>query len=228
MNRPPFASNCPVFPRRLACCLLPIVCCHFGGCQQMSLAPPPPLAPPVAAHRPATAAGNAGAAPAVPTTPQEARVQEVAQKLTAANPQIHARPRFIVTHNAAAELSHDKENRIQISEGLVNACGTEGQLAAAISLEMAKWVSERQEQATTLDREANREPPPNVPIGRDALTFGEADQIHKAELAKLGYDRRRPKDPPPPPDPNELARSYLRRAGYAETELKNFKPPVAN
>jgi hypothetical protein len=143
----------------------------------------------------------------------------VGRKLVAANPQIHASPHFLVSHTTAIQLSHGDDHRITISEGLVNACPSEGQLAAALSLELAKSVAERQEQAAGLDREANREPPPNVPIGRDALTFGEADQIHKAELAKLGFDRRRSKEQPPPPDSTDIARQYLRRAGYAETEL---------
>jgi hypothetical protein len=182
------------------------------------------MAPSVAIHRTNPATGSTAAADTAPATPQEARVQQVAQKLIAANPQIHSRPHFVVTHNSAVELSHGEDNRIVISEGLVNACSMEGQLAAAVSLELAKWTAERQQQAAALDREANRLPPDNVPIGRDAFNFGEADQIHKAELAKLGYDRRRPKEAATPPDPNELARNYLRRAGYPETELQGVQP----
>ena len=205
--------------------LLPIAGCLSAGCQQVPLAPPPPAAPPAAAHRPTMMLMSSGAAAqSAPATPQETRVQEVAKKLLAANPQIHTRPRLIVTNSPAPELSHGEDNRIVISEGLVNACGTEGQLAAVLSLEIAKWMAERQEQAAVLDREANRDPPPNVPIGRDAFNFGEADQIRKAELAKLGYDRRRSKEPTAPPDPNELARHYLRRAGYEETDLQGVQP----
>ena len=192
------------------------------GCQQMSLAPPPPLAPTPSGYH-ATTARSAGAAANVPASPQEARVHEVANKLLAANPQIHVKPEFVVPHTDVRELGHvAEENHIVISEGLVNACATEGQLAAVVGMELAKLVAERQEKAGVAFREQYREPPPDVPIGRDAMMFGDADQARKAELAKLGYDRRRPKDIAPQ-DPSELARCYLRRAGYAEAELQGVQ-----
>jgi hypothetical protein len=86
-------------------------------------------------------------------------------------------------------------------------------------------VAERQQDTAAMSREMTREPPPDVAIGRDSMTFGDADQIRKAELAKLGFDRRKPKEVTPL-DPNELARQYLRRAGYAETELQGISALV--
>jgi hypothetical protein len=192
------------------------------GCQQMALAPAPPLAPAPSGYH-ATTAKTATAAPTLPATPQEARVQDVGNKLLAANPQIHLKPHFVVLHTDQRELGHvAEENHVVISEGLVNSCATEGQLAAVVSAELAKLVAERQEKAAASNRDQYREPPPDVPIGRDAMMFGDADQMRKAELAKLGYDRRRPKDVAPP-DPSDLARSYLRRAGYAEAELQGVQ-----
>lgn len=210
------------FPRSTSTVVL-LALLLVAGCQQLSLAPAPPLAPAPSGYH-ATTARSAGANPNVPATPQEARVQEVGNKLLAANPQIHVKPRFIVLHADVRELGHvAEENHVVISEGLVNACATEGQLAAVVSTELAKLVAERQEKAAAASREQYREPPPDVPIGRDAMMFGDADQSRKAELAKLGYDRRRPKEVLPPPDPTDLARNYLRRAGYAETELQGVQ-----
>ena len=139
------------------------------GCQQMSLAPAPPLAPTPSSYH-ATTARSAGAAANAPASPQEARVHDVANKLLAANPQIHVKPEFVVPHTDARELGHvAEENHIVISEGLVNACATEGQLAAVVGMELAKLVAERQEKAGVAFREQYREPPPDVPIGRDAM-----------------------------------------------------------
>jgi hypothetical protein len=92
-----------------------------------------------------------------------------------------------------------------------------------MSLELAKCVAERQSRAEALAL-ADREPPPEVRIGPDGGSFGDADQLRKAELVQHGLDRRKPSKATNPVDPLLLARQYLVKAGYAETDLEDAAP----
>ncbi len=155
------------------------------------------------------------------------RVQDVGRKVANANPALGFRPVFRVTGETGPVLSHKGEQELIISEGLVQRCQTEGQLAALLCFELGKMSAERQARIQQLASASQREPPPEVRIGPDGGSFGDADQIRKAELVKLGLERRRAAETPPqPPDPRDLARQYLTRAGYAERELDAIEPFV--
>jgi hypothetical protein len=170
----------------------------------------------------------------VPPATQQigARVVCVGDKILKANPQLAMRPAFCTIGTAQPEIFHQasgaafKNPTVFISEGLVKQCATEGQLAAVLSLEVGKLVSEREAQVPGSLRFADRGPPPELRVGNDySPTFGSSDGTRYVELAKLERSRQRPEEPPPPPPkPEVLARIYLTQAGYARTDLDDVMP----
>jgi hypothetical protein len=188
-------------------------------------------APPAAAPRPQVSFKPASSEAA-------ARVEQVAQKVLAANKQTGLRPLIrtigapvgdVMTASAKTpepEVFHHGTAEIFVTEGLVKQCPSEGELAAVLCSELAKMVAQREALAASQTRLPERRPPMDVPVGNDnAGSFGPADQTHLAELAKFDDDRRRASRPaPPPPDPQKLARLYLERAGYPAASLDVVAP----
>ncbi len=163
---------------------------------------------------------------AVSHTPQRARVERVGQQLLVANPQLGLRPAFSVTGIAEPSISHTGSQQVTISEGMVNACQTDAQLAAVLSFELARMSSARRSHAKGFDAARDTEPMPVIQFGRDGGSIGESEQYYKAELAKLGYDRPRKIHGIDPGDPAQVARQLLTRAGYAERELDGVVPLI--
>ena len=163
----------------------------------------------------------------VPASEEAAkRVLEVGGKVVAANRQTGLRPAFNTIGTAEPEIFHRGTSEVWITEGLVRQCKTEGQLAAVLSRELGKMVSEREALASAAIRVPDRGPPVSVPVGNDSRgAFGAADGVRLAELAKYDKSRHRPDDPlPPPPDPDVLGRTYLTNAGFATSDLDEAAP----
>src|SRR5713101_4566955 len=78
------------------------------------------------------------------TTESAARVDLLGRKILAANPQIGMKPQFLVIGSPEPEIFHKKTGELFITEGLVKQCKTEGELAALLSHELGKMVSERE------------------------------------------------------------------------------------
>lgn len=175
---------------------------------------PPPVVPRTAASY----------APA--PTELAARVDLLGRKLLAANPQAGVQPIFRTIGAPQAEIFHNGTIEIDITSGLVQQCTTEGQLAAVLCHELGKMVSEREVVAGPAVRRPERRPPIDVPVGNDnAGSFGPPDETRLAELAKFDRERRVTQAAPLlPPDPDKLARIYLGRAQFAETELDQAAP----
>ena len=209
-------------PPRAVWRLLPAACCLLGGC--VGAGRPTPAAPPYAGAPLTLSSAKAVPYVAAHDTAQAARVLEVGNKLLAANPEINLRPIFVVPGTPAPEVSHRGEHEIIISEALVRQCLTDGQLAAILSLELAKITAERQARLDVLAATGGREPPMELRFGNDGSGFDDSDEFYKAELVKLGQDRRKPRASSTPPDPRLTARQYLRRAGYTEHELELAQP----
>ena len=148
------------------------------------------------------------------------RVAIVGQKLVASNPEMNLRPRFITIGSAQPELLHLGANDLYITEGLANRCATDGQLAAVLSQELGKMVTQREILTTPATRQVHRTAPPEMPVGRDAGgAFGSPDGTRLVELARFEKDRQRDTDPLPAPNPEILARGYLEKAGYTLADL---------
>jgi hypothetical protein len=166
-------------------------------------------------------ARRAGFAPANGET--ALRVDTVGRKILAANPQASLQPLLITVGSPQPEVFHRGVGELLVTEGLVKKCANEGQLAAVLCVEMGKMVAEREALAGPHLRHPDRRPPAAVPIGNSGQ-FNAADQVHLAEEARFDKENPRFNRPVAPPDPQVLARLYLKKAGYAETELETAAP----
>jgi hypothetical protein len=202
-------------------CVLPVGLALLAGCvhnPKNSLIPATP------------ANGQAGqvvhASPATEAT--AVRVATLGAKILKANPQMSLQGRVETLGVLQPTIFHRLNKdycEIFISEGLVNQCRTEGQLAAVLCMELGRAASEKAALNPLPLRRSDIEPPPAVLIGNDIGGINTPDQTHLAELAKVDERRHREEQPlPPPPPPEILARAYLQRAGYAEADLKAIDP----
>ncbi len=183
-----------------------------------------PLVPDSPFGTPTAVPATARVAFAPASTEVAARVDMVGRNLVAANPQTGVRPLFRTIGSPEPEIFHRGTTEIYISEGLAKQCATDAQLTAVLSHELGKLVSEREALAGPRARQSQAAPPPDVPVGNlDGSFSGAADQTRLAELAR--YKPSAYRGPaPPPPDPEELAKVYLHRAGVPLEELQAVAP----
>jgi hypothetical protein len=164
-----------------------------------------------------------------PATEEAARrVNELGLKILAANPQIGMRPYILTVGTQEPEIFHRGQAQIIITEGLVKQCTTDRFLAAVLCLEFAKMVAEREALASVQARQPELEPPVEMRVGTDSGgTFGSPDATRLAELGRFERNRRAPTAPPPaPPDPQNLARTYLAKANFHAGDLDAVLPIV--
>jgi hypothetical protein len=164
------------------------------------------------------------AAPAAPET--LILVDKIGQALVAANPSIAMKPHFLTITQAEPEIFHQGTSAIFITDGLVKKCATPDQLAAVLSLELGRMVSEREVLTSPEIRNPEKRLPMTVPIG-NAGQFTGLEQLNQAEVAALDCDRRRPSKRFVPPDPEVLARKYLQAVNVDAKELDAAKPLLA-
>jgi hypothetical protein len=169
---------------------------------------------------------QARAAFAPASTASAARVDTVGRKIVEANPQLGIKPLFRTIGAPGPEIFHVGTAEVDITEGLANQCKTDGELAAVLSHELGKMISEREALAGVKTRSPEREPPAEVRMGNDYAGGAAPDQTRLAELGKFEKTQpRRFNAPPPlPPDPQVLARGYLTKAGYTEKDLDLVAP----
>jgi hypothetical protein len=203
--------------------ILPIVCLAVIGClprqENTALVPSNPFGsppPPQISHASISAASLQAAA----------RVDSLGRKLLTANPQIGVQPLFRTIGAPQPEIFHVGTAEVDITEGLVKHCTSDGQLAAVLAVELGKMVSARELLAGPQNRAPEPEPPMEVRVGSDnAGLFGPADQLHRAELAKFDQERRkRAAGATTALDPQALAGGYLLKAGYTASDLAAAAP----
>jgi hypothetical protein len=180
---------------------------------------------PLAAASPELLRTVANSPPATVASTQ--RVNTVAQRLLAANSDLRIRPLFLGIGVSDVEIFHRDTSAIYVSDGLVNKCTTDAQLAAVLANELGKMVATREAVLALKALRSDREPPVTMPIGSDSRgSFGPADGTTLAELGK--YQERTgcgPSGvPAAPPNPEVLARSYLKKAGFEATDLDAVAP----
>jgi hypothetical protein len=152
-------------------------------------------------------------------------VDRVGNQLIAANPQLGIKPLFSTIGSPDPEIFHQDTSGLYITEGLVRQCQSEGQLAAVLSLELGKMVSEREGLVNPALRDPPKRLPMAIPMG-NAGQFSGTEQLYTAEVAKLDADKRRSVKRVVPPDPEVLARKYLEAAGFDAKELTAVAPLV--
>ncbi len=154
------------------------------------------------------------------------RVDHVGKQILKANPQIGLRPFFATLGSDRPELFHTGDYMIHITSGLVNRCKTDGQLAALLSHEMAEMVAEREVLAHPKMRRKQEQPPIHVPIG-NAGHDTDPSLTRVAELARYEEKRQQRNKPIPIPNPEKLAKNYLKKAGYSPLELDGVQGLLA-
>jgi hypothetical protein len=209
--------------------MLPILCLAANGCATEQAKTPLVPSNPFGSAPPPQATGSAS----VPASIQAAaRADSVGRRLIAANPQLGlpqqlgTQPLVRTIGAPQPEIFHRGTTEIDITEGLVNQCSTDGQLAAVLAVELGKMIAEREALAGRHTRAPEHEPPMEVRVGSDnGGLFGPADQLHQAELAKYDQERRqRAAQADTPLDPQVLARGYLTKAGYPAADLDAAAP----
>jgi hypothetical protein len=153
-------------------------------------------------------------------------VDKVGQQLVAANKSLGMQPLFLTVGAPQPEIFHRDTSALLITDSLVKQCKTEAQLAALLSVELGRMVSEREGLANPAVRNPEKRPPIVVTMG-NAGQFSGLDQLQQAEIAKLDADRRRPTKKFVPPDALVLARGYLDAAGFDKREVDAVAPLLA-
>jgi hypothetical protein len=169
---------------------------------------------------------------APPATQEVAlRVSRVGQQIVAANARLKEQKIAFLTLGAPnLEMFHQAQKdsaAIYITEGLVKQCKSDAELAAVLSEELGKMMSE-QLALTRPIREAAERPPILTPrIGNDiGGTFGTADGTDQMIMARYEKDRKQNRSPlaSAPPPPENLARLYLQGAGFDPKTLDSVTP----
>jgi len=144
------------------------------------------------------------------------RTLGIAQKIYDANTQMPVQPTILTIGRPEKAIFHEgygglNGSRIYITEGLINACKTDDQLAAVLCVQLGKIMAERAERSganvedqarLTIDERLSRE---------SDRGFGSADGTRLMEIAKRQQQARERKLKA---DPTQCAETYLRRANY--------------
>jgi predicted Zn-dependent protease len=158
-----------------------------------------------------------------PATEEAARrAVAVGQKILAANPQLGTRTLVFTIGGPEPEVFHTGAGQVFVTEGLVRQCKTEGQLAAVLCHELGQIAAEHEGLVTTALKAPDRGAPDDGRAGNDYRPgFGGADGLRLGDLAEEDREKRRAG---PPPNPDALARQYLKKAGYSDSDFDAAVP----
>ncbi len=153
------------------------------------------------------------------------RVYTVGQRLLSSNPDLPRHMVFRAAGQPTPEIFHQGNNSIVVTQKLVEMCKTDAELSAVLAMELGKMTAERMVLAP-MDAEPDiRKPIDPGLIGRDSSGVANTpDPFRLQETAIYEEDQRKQFAASRLPDPNHLARLYLRRAGYSPADLDRVKP----
>lgn len=152
------------------------------------------------------------------------RVVQVGGQIVASNPKLGFKPAFTTIGAPWEEIFHRGDKAVFITEGLVRACVTDGQLAAVLCHELGKIAAERQELGATAPPDHG--PPPDARVGNDSGgVFGSPDGTRAMELAVYEQKRRQAAATAMKPvDSEALARAMLQKAGGTPADAEAVAP----
>jgi hypothetical protein len=151
------------------------------------------------------------------------RLITIGGRIVNANRSFGLRPSFLTIGQPTQEVFHSSLQVICITEGLVKRCQSDDQLAAVLCHELGRMIAERESRADPQTRQPGDRLPQDVPVGNDyGGTFGSPDGTRHMELAKIENARRKREEKAPNPD--DIARTCLRNAGYKPEELDTVAP----
>jgi len=152
------------------------------------------------------------------------RVHAIGAKVAAANStDLAKRPVFITAGVKDPLIFSQNDGKIVVSEGLVDRCTTDDELAAVLCAELGHLASRQTAQDALSELDAGPAPTwtPDVVGGGMA-----PDMTRLAEQGMM--NRRGPGDRrsrrPTGPDPMVLARGYLKKAGYDAEAMQRVEP----
>ena len=161
------------------------------------------------------------------TTENAIRAGTLGKKIIDANKPIGIRPSIHTIGGDQIEVFHRGTEQIFLTDGLVRQA-SDPQLAAIISLELAKMVTEREALEGPMTRHFEVSPPQEVVIYSDrGGNFGAPDGTQMAEIAKIEKRRGGPKRNIKLPDPPTLALTLLKKSGYSSEALTSAQPLIA-
>lgn len=169
------------------------------------------------------------ATPALPpvtpaSTEAAARVDTIGRRILCANPQLGVRPMFRTIGAPQAEVFHRGTSDVVITEGLVNQCTTDGQLAAILCTQLGRMIAEREAATPTHVRQPSLTPPISTPLATDSLLGSAPDQTRLRELADYETPRQHRNQSVAPPEAATLARVSLLRAGFHDSDIQAAAP----
>ncbi|HKB01816.1 MAG TPA: M48 family metalloprotease [Gemmataceae bacterium] len=147
------------------------------------------------------------------------RVHAVGSAVVAANSaDLPSKPAFL-TVGLKEPMAFHQAGQVVVSEGLVDRCASDAELAAVVSNELGKIAAARAEKGPL---RAERDLPPAGPVPNDVVgASGPPDMTRAAEEAM--FDRRgtRPgrNAREPGPDPKTLAHNFFVKAGHSADDF---------
>ncbi len=156
------------------------------------------------------------------------RVWKLGGKILAANPRIKLPVHFQTIGDPKPEIFHLVQrdgSQIFITQGLVNQCKNDDQLAALLCQELGEIASEQAAQARSARTAAPRPPMMTPQIGND---IGDASRTDQMILGRYEKEQRQAESTLPPlVAPDKLARGYLQNAGFNPKEFDAAAPSAA-
>lgn len=150
----------------------------------------------------------------IASTKSATRVHAIGAKLVSSNPKEFARqPVFFTAGIQEPMLFSQKDGQIVISEGLVNRCASDDELAALLCVELGKLSAGQRREQTRIE-----DLPPAPRLTSDVVGSGSAPDMTR--MAEEGYMNKRPAATGRRPvdavraDTATLSRNYLKKAGY--------------
>jgi len=156
----------------------------------------------------------------------DTRVDSLGRDILAANKDIGIQPVFSTVGLTELSIFHVGAQQLVITEGLVNKCKSDAELSAILCSELGKMASESQASGMSI----NDSNPPYAPqVGGDVAGAGNnSDPSMTQQAERALWQQRNPKPANggfvSAPNPGELSRTYLSRAGYNPDELIRVAP----
>lgn len=151
-----------------------------------------------------------------------ARVDEVGRDLLAGTPLGVPEISFQTIGSAEPEMFHPDPHTVYVTEGLVNLCQTDGQLAAVLAHEVGHLTAE-------FRRTSRRQQPEPMPAAATSqldrgTSHDPGREMYLAQFEKA--TRRKPSDKQgwPTTDPKAIAEELLKNAGHEPKVLGEVAP----
>ena len=153
-----------------------------------------------------------------------ARVDAIGRELLGGTPLGIPEIAFQTVGSAEPELFHHDSNTLYITEGLVNLCKRDDELAAVLATEIGRMTAE-------FRRTARKQHPEPIPEGASPAPLDRAsgyDPGRELYLAQFEKSTRRPAERLkwPTVDPTKIAEELMRNAGHDGKLLKDVTPQL--